>query len=518
MIKKYRKYLLCILSLVTDSLSASEQLRGISIFSPRAQNVNAARDIAGWHPYIHRYDAHDNYTAFSITPSYNQSLRPQRMALVMWNNDTYTVTGSQVLGRENTQELLADYFGLSPAYSGNEFFKPLIKNLLIDGALYVGFDKLVPKLYTQFRTPLVWTQWDLKLAENILTTGEGTLYPAGYMAPTAVTPPYETYTQAMRGNQSFGEVEKLKYGKIDGAQAKSGVATLEWILGYDFISRERSHFGLNFRVSAPTGSRTKGEYFFEPRVGNGKLWQVGIGFTGHTRVWEKDDNQELGFFVDVNMTHLCNGTQHRSFDFCKNGFYSRYILLKEFDEDGMFAEKILPAINVTTLKCHVANDIQVDAVLMFGYTYNDFVFDIGYNGWIRSREKVSIHECIPHNRYGIKGVAYAASPITGKPLNITESNATIFETHNIVFDDPSPVFISTADLDPESAASPLLLTHKFFVHFAHTFLNTDKYPVSPFIGMGAEIEFEGINSRNATQPDRTTMGQASVWLKGGISY
>lgn len=145
-------------------------------------------------------------------------------------------------------------------------------------------------------------------------------------------------------------------------------------------------------------------------------------------------------------------------------------------------------------------------------------FDIGYNGWIRSREKISIEQQIPNNRYGLKGLAFATSPITGERLNLTQSNATIFETTNIVFDDPSPVFISNADLNPKSAASPLLLTHKFFVHFAHTFLNTDKYPVSPFIGIGAEIEFEGINTRNAVQPDRTTMGQASVWVKGGISY
>lgn len=512
------KLITSILLCSTLASTASEQLRGISIFSPRAQNVNAARDIAGWHPYIHRYDAQDNYTAFSITPSYNQSLRPERMSLALFNDDTYMLTGSQVPGRADTDQLLADYFGLSPEYAGNAFFKPLIRNLFIEVAWYIGFDRWVPGLYTQFRVPGVWTQWDLKLSEQLLDPEANAPYPKGYMAPTAILAPYHTYTESMTGTRSFGEVEPLRYGKIAGAQSKSGIAALEWIFGYDFINRETAHFGMNFRVAAPTGSRTKGKYFFEPRVGNGKLWEVGIGFTSHVRVWEKDAEQELGFFVDVNLTHLCKGTEHRSFDFCKNGFYSRYILLKEFDNQGEFIEKMLPAINVTTLKCSVSNDIQVDAVLMFGYTYNDFIFDIGYNGWIRSREKVSIKGSIPENRYGLKGVQYAASPITGQPLNTTESSATIFETQPIVSDGLLPTFISTFDLNPKSAASPLLLTHKFFTHFAHTFLNTSDYPISPFIGIGAEIEFEGINSRNAVQPDRTTMGQASVWLKGGISY
>jgi hypothetical protein len=517
MTQKNVLFLPCILLITTIHLSASEQLRGISVFSPRAQNDNAARDISGWHPYIHRYDAQKNYKAFSITPIFNQSLRPEKMSLVFFNNDTYMLTGSQVDGREDTQELLADYFGLSPAFSADAFFKPLIRNLMLDGALYIGFDSWVKGLYMQFRTLGIWTQWNPHLTEGLLNNGADVLYPAGYMDVNAIQAPYDSYVQAMTGTRAFGQVEKLKFGKIAGAQSKSGFASLEWIFGYDFISRETSHFGLNFRVTAPTGSRTKGKYFFEPRVGNGKLWEVGLGLTSHVRVWEKDAEQELGFFIDVNFTHFCKGTERRSFDFTQNGFYSRYILLKEFDQNGMFTSTMLPAINVTTLKCKVSVDIQVDAVLMFGYTYNDFIFDIGYNGWIRSREKVSIKQSIAPNRYGLKGVQFAASPITGLPLNTTESTATIFETQPIIPDD-IPLFISIADLNPQSAASPLLLTHKFFVHFAHTFLNQPNYPISPFLGIGAEIEFEGINRGNAVQPDRTTMGQASVWLKGGISY
>jgi len=517
MIEKNRFFLLFLSLIISSTATASEQLRGISIFSPRAQNDNAARDISGWHPYIHRYDAQKNYKAFSITPIFNQSLRPEKMSLALFNSDTYTLTGSQVPGRADTQELLADYFGLSPAFSADAFFKPLIRNLMIDGALYVGFDSWVKGLYMQFRTLGVWTQWDLHLSEGILTTGEDVPYPAGYMDVNAVNAPYLSYVEAMAGTRNFGEVERLKYGKIAKAQTKTGFASLEWIFGYDFVSKETAHCGLNFRVTAPTGSRTKGKYFFEPRVGNGKLWEVGFGFTSHARIWEKDADQELSFFFDVNFVRFCKGTERRSFDFTKNGFYSRYILLKEFNQEGMFTSKMLPAINVTTLKCKVSVDIQMDAVLMFGYTYNDFIFDLGYNGWIRSREHVHIAQRIPANRYGLKGVQYAASPITGLPLNTTESTATIFETQPIIPDD-TPVFISTSDLNHKSAASPMLLTHKFFVHFAHTFCNDDRYVRSPFLGIGAEIEFEGINRGNAVQPDRTTMGQASVWLKGGISY
>src|SRR5579871_2486270 len=92
-------------------LHSSEELRGISFFSPRSQDMNAARDTVGWHPFIHRYDMQQNYFVFSITPEYNQSVRPKNISLALFNSDTFSLSGSQIPGRADTQELLADYFG-----------------------------------------------------------------------------------------------------------------------------------------------------------------------------------------------------------------------------------------------------------------------------------------------------------------------------------------------------------------------------------------------------------------------
>ncbi|HLJ31523.1 MAG TPA: hypothetical protein VKU36_03745 [Candidatus Babeliales bacterium] len=500
-----------------NEINAVNQLRGISIFSPRSQDINAARDVVGWHPFIHRPNANKNYSVLAFTSQYNQSLRPKNISLALFNSDIFSLSGSQIPGREGTQELLADYFGLSPAFASDAFFKPLIQNLELDMAWYLGLDAWARGLYFQLRGPAIWTKWDLHLSEDNLDEGFTTPFPPGYMAEDAVVAPYPSYTQAMKGLVPFGEVEPLKFGKICGAQTLSGLAAVEMVFGWDFIQRETSHCGFNIRASAPTGSRPKGIFFFEPRVGCGKHWQVGVGFTGHTRLWEKDGEQELIMWVDVNFTNMRKAWQHRSFDFCKNGFFSRYILLKEFDENGMFIEKMLPAINVTTLKCHVWKSIQVDMVFMFGYTYNNFVFDIGYNGWIRSREKIKLLECIPANKYGLKGVQFAVNPVTQQPNDTTESTATIFETQPIIADQ-IPIFISTQDLNVESAASPLILTQKLFWHLSNSWPECRNGNANPFFGIGAEIEFEGINSRNAYQPTNTTMGQASVWLKGGVAF
>ena len=499
-------------------LYSSEELRGISFFSPRSQDMNAARDIVGWHPFIHRYDAQTNYSVFSFTPEYNQSLRPKNISLALFNSDTFSLSGSEIPGRQDTNELLADYFGLSPAFASDAFFKPFIRNLILDMALYIGFDKWIRGLYLQLRAPAVWTQWNLHLSDCIIEEDENTLYPAGYMAENAVKPPYHSYTQAMRGLYDFGQVEKLKYGKICSAQTLSGLAAFEIVFGYDFISKERSHMGINFRASVPTGSRPKGTFFFEPRVGCGKNWRIGFGFTGHTRLWEKDGEQELAMWVEANFTSMLKSHQIRSFDLCKNGFFSRYILAKEFDQNGIFTENILPVINFTTLDCNVHCRIVVDMVFMFAYTYNDFTFDIGYNGWIRSKEKISLREGIAPDKYGLKGVQFAVNPITQQPDNSTESLATIYETGPIISDGLFPVFINTNDINVKSAASPLLITQKFFCNLSYAWLHCTSINSIPYFGIGAEIEFEGINTRNSYQPTNTTMGQASVWLKGGMSF
>ena len=518
MIKKSNLIALAaITSLISSCNYCSEELRGISFFSPRSQDMNAARDIVGWHPFIHM-NANQNYSALAFTPQYNQSLRPKNISLALFNSDTFSLSGSQIPDRSGTDELLADYFGLSPAFASNAFFKPLIRNLIADIALYIGFNKWVKGLYAQFRGPGVWTQWDMKLSDTIIQAGTNIPYPVGYMAATAVNAPYDSYTQAMRGVSSYGQVAPLEYGKICGAQTLSGLAALEMVLGYDFILNDQSHMGINFRASAPTGSRPKSLFFFEPRVGCGKNWRLGVGFTGHTRLWERDGEQELIMWVDANFTTMLKAHQQRSFDFKENGFFSRYILAKEFNTDGLFVERIVPAINFTTLKCNVHNSIVVDMVFMFAYSYNDFLFDIGYNGWIRSREKIELLECIPSNKYGLKGIQYAVDPITGQPNNTTESTATIFETGTVTSDGLFPVFISTNDLDVKSAASPLIITQKLFWNFSYAWTKCTHIDSVPFLGIGAEIEFEGINTRNAYQPTNTTMGQASVWIKGGFSF
>ncbi len=500
----------------------NQVLQGVSFFSPRSQSIDAARNIIGWHPYIHRYDTESWYGVLTATPEYTKSFHADRIAQALFGTDRLFISGSQVLDR-GCNDILADYFGLSPLFQSCVELSPTIQNFIFTFAAYIGLDGWVPGLYLEIYAPAVWTRWNFQMCESVITGTVGE-FPLLYMANDAVTPPISQFSDAFTGNVTFGQMtQPYMFGKICDAQTKGGLSDLQVILGYDIVSKERGHAGLNLRMAAPTGSRPNSEFFFEPIVGNGKHWEFGVGFDGKIMVWESDGIQQLSVFSTLNFVHIFGAQQCRSFDLCCNGFGSRFILAKEFDETGNYTGVLTPAINVTTLCCDVSVDLQFEFLFMFGYTHGGIEFDVGYNGWIRSKEKISLKDCIPTNKFGLKGIQDAVD-IFGMLNAFTQSTATLhgdnLDEQPFVADPNPPVFFNTCDLDLSSAASPMVMTHKIFTYVGYGWRD-EKYEITgtiPFIGVGLSVEFEGINSSNTEKPNENTLSQWAFWLKGGVSF
>src|SRR2546423_529713 len=132
-----RKVSLFILSILgINNLSAFEFM-GTSFFNPRSQSTNVARDLVGWHSLINRYDPPSLYGAVSITPSFGQILRQRRAAEAIFGTDIFSISGSLVPDR-SLDDVLADYFGLSPSFSSIVEFKPFIRTGQIDFGFYLG--------------------------------------------------------------------------------------------------------------------------------------------------------------------------------------------------------------------------------------------------------------------------------------------------------------------------------------------------------------------------------------------
>jgi len=495
-----------------------QQLEGRSFFSPRSQSTNLAREMSGWYPHIYQYGMTTNYSSIAINPAYAHSVRPARIAECLFGTDTLAISGSTIENR-GPQDLLADYFGLSPQFASVVKISPEIKNLMINIDGYWGFDKYCNGLYARVHVPLVWTRWRLDMCEEVELTGQTVPFPPLYMAQEAIPAPTDTFLDVLNGTIRFGQMqEPLAYGKVNGAQTTTGVSDIQFTLGWNFILEERGHLGLSLRAAAATGTKPKSRFLFEPLVGNGHHWECGIGLSALSLLWEKDGEQELSFCVELNMMYSCASKQKRSFDLSPNGLCSRYMLVKEFDENGNYTGHLSPLINHTTLDCKIHIDVQCDILFMFDYTYNGLVFDIVYNGWIRSREKIALDACFAKNRFALKGIQDVLFN-TGELSNITQSSATIhgnnFSDQVIVADPIPPLFISGDDLNLLSATAWRMLTHKIFGYIGYSwFESTLRY--KPFIGIGGEIEFEGENERNSVQVDKPTMSQLGLWFKVGF--
>jgi hypothetical protein len=505
---------------------------GITFFSPRSQIVNSAQELIRDHQYIYQ-----NYVVrehmFDITVGLAHSFAADRLATIIFGNSVLTVSGSELVDR-NVHDLLADYFGLSPTFKSTVQILPKIENVIVPATLYYNLDPVLFGLYVRLQVPLVWNRSHVEMVENVIDTGTNAPFPAEYMAIPSIMSPYSSFTQALKHPTPFGAMyEPRLFGNLASCQPPDTLtianitADLGW--NYFFNDEQTSHLGIKFRVVTPNSTRPKNKLLYEPLAGNGHHWELGLGLNGHGLLWSPDDQQELNLYINLLITSILTSRQCRSFDLknrptCLSKFFSRYMLVKEFDEAGLAEGRLAPLINYSTLACDVSTPAQFDGSLMFAYTRKQLTFDIGYNGWIRTKENIRLRSGLPYNRLGLKGIQSTFTP-TNFPSPVTESTATIFGAYlgaqGAVADPLSPQFINTQDIDPYSARSPLVLTHKIFTYLGYTWDELHKQcQLQPFIGLGAEFEFEGINDINDYEPPtgKNTMSQWSFWFRAGLLF
>lgn len=507
----YSTTMLAVLLVCVSKYTDAYELYGSSFYAARSQSVNLARHLVGYCQF-ENFANKGFETALFVTPEYSQSFRSPRVAEYYYNSNVIALSGSKVAHR-NQFDFLADNFGLPQNYEGTVRMDPVIYNALAEFDLYLCYRNWFFHMFA----PVAWTKWNYAMCECATTSNEQ--FPAGYMAAQAVRPAVNSYIGAMRGYISYGDVVTgMTEGLINGPRSAHGLADLRFLLGYHIRRDERAYLGLSLVCAAPTGTTARSAYFFEPVIGNGHHWELGVGFDGRALAWEAAGEHTLSFYGSIRATTMFKNHQYRSFDFCKNGFASRFLLLKEFNDAGVYAGRLVPAINVTTLPCSVWSVAQFDIALMLGYLSRGLEIDFGYNAWIRTEEHVRIKGEIPAHRYGIKGVQNVTTS-TGAPDNKTQSCATIYGNNyddRDLLADQSPVFISINDLNVCSGAARSAFTQKFFGNVGYTW---HKYCyIDPYMSIGGEVEFEGLAPVRRRQANNNSVAQWGVWLKGGMFY
>ncbi|MCX5922066.1 MAG: hypothetical protein NTX86_01940 [Candidatus Dependentiae bacterium] len=435
----------------------------------RSQSENAARNLCGVQRYINKcsrenvggIDALDccspldlsahSYGEFSITPEYTQTFRGKYITEYFFGraavDGKVVFSGSKVLNR-GPNDLLADYFGLPQDFRSTVCFNPRVQNFLVDFDLYIGLDKWARSAFFRITAPLVYTRWSMNAREQV--SAEGDLpFPLGYMnvleVPRASLP--QGVLDTFGGNVTFGDLKvPLQYGKISKCpkvRSLTRLSDVQIALGWNFVNNDISHMGFAIRTALPAGNKPESEYLFEPIVGNGGHFELGLGFTSHLKFWEcEDNNQSIALYFDCNVTHLFDTKQVRTFDYLDNGPLSRYILSAVFKDivqnaeqenvlgsvsavsaKSEYAGEIFNSINQITLCTNVNIQLQADVVFKLAYTYKNFEFDIGYNFWGRTQERLNIADEVAIELYGLKGDAFMyGAALPGAAANMGHMN------------------------------------------------------------------------------------------------
>ncbi len=495
------------------------------------------------------------------------------------------ISGSAASDR-GPHDWLADYFGLPRDYQSTVLLVPRIQNFILDFSLYLGLDRWLNGLYFKIYGPYVNTRWSLNATENITSTGS-LGYFQGYFSSNDVPVANLTRTFLEYGNGNtvprinnnyalYGEASCETYGpcsdlgtitwqplccsRFDNSCAcdnlvLNGFAELRFVLGYNFLDNAAAdyHLGAGIYAAAPTGSRIgegkTGLYAFEPIVGNGKHWELGGQITAHQIWWRSDDEEKsFGFYLEANITHLFAACQTRCFDLCSAGINSRYMLAQELSSNGTtypmlesavdtlgleFANNYAPVANLTRRSVTSTISAQGDVAFCLSYNMNGFQWDLGYNFWGRSCEKLCINNSSSSSMgtWALKGDERVYGFVNNGPMQslaiklaVSDSQATIHAgsnlTHSVDYTPIQPMqvtnfyadnIVSLADNNvailPESSIAiyasnpPIFIqecdfnlggttgfSHKLFTHFNWAWTENENRNWVPYLGVGAEVE------------------------------
>ena len=512
-------------------------LYGKTFFSFRPQDSDSARRILGWFNADYRVDLlkQEIKSVLTISPQYTRSLNPQEITQWFFFNGrksmtvglpdethVYDIDGSQIgLSLGTSYDPYTDSVFLTPGKIGSVWAKPVVENYIIDLDLWYDLSSWHENLWSRLECPIVYMQTNM----HMYASGRGNQtenYPNGLFSTTSTlvdaygdemcnntVVPYSSILCALAGNQGWGAVEPLSSGKFPLCGLnKWGVAGLHFDLGYDIWDIAPWFFAGSLHVVFPTGNRPKGTYVFEPIVGANKSWQFGATVIAH--YIKEFERNEIGIYLYAVGTHLFKSKQDRVFSLRANGPGSQLLLLKQFGSSDTDLIGIQREANVFCGKTKIGATLMFDGSLMLQFSQDKFVADVGYNFWVRTKERRSNEVCFreyAEGTYGIKGsepmseasfVGGPFAPVLCSADFNTDSAATIALSGAT---DATPTFISPSDIDYGSALAPTSMSHKVFAAVG--------FKSSWFALLSGEAEF-GTNN--------TVINQWGVMLKLGKEF
>jgi len=151
---------------------------------------------------------------------------------------------------------------------------------------------------------------------------------------------------------------------------------------------------------------------------------------------------------------------------------------------------------------------MADLALMLQYDKCNWSTALGWNFWLRTKEKLSGNLCSnPFSgsdfRYAIKGSTLANNLETQSTATI--GNCGVTDPSSLLLP-PTPVFLTAADVDVCPALNSRTFSNKVFGFLSYNWKDCE---YSPYVLLEGEVEFGNSNK---------AVDQWGVMLKGGVQF
>ena len=449
-------------------------------------------------------------------------------AAALWsgsNTMNVTLGTNQAADPNDGTWLSGDQLGLG--YSSNN----VVGSMTLDPISYqTGANFLVAleaissndmEFFAHVNIPVGVAVTDLQLTSNV---ERGDTAYGDILSPSSDDWGPHSLVEAFKGGNTIGsQYIGLKYGKIDGRQS-TGVqlGDVKMSVGINLVHNENICWGLAVRGVAPLGNVATGEYIQQPIFGNGGYWHAGLQTMGHFILSDENDTQ-IRLKFDAWAVHVfANKKSKRSFDTITNGNGSKYLMVADYlnaDPDYIIKTGgIQNLINFSTLKVNSSFAAEFDALLAFSLQSDGFTFDLGYEFWGRTKEKLSLIEKLDNQRFGFLGQQRTTSgnDTTTGSNNYGEKNAVMGKLQPNNGDNLNDLTtdltqaanrIADTDLNVAGQTAPAVYTSTAFANASYQW---DTKHFTPHVGMHASWEFS--HSKNQAIP---TVGVA---INAGLAF
>ncbi|MBX9830852.1 hypothetical protein K2X40_02760 [Candidatus Babeliales bacterium] len=503
--KLMRNCLLITALAVVSNVQADGDSHNQTFLNPRSHGVNLAlENVNGWQKLIHRKGADDTfggnfqvigyYMASTDEDELGEYFAPETFPAANTLRDHHfnfgTAAGNTAVANQtlNFRHFVHqyDYAGANAEWVRVNL-QPEQRAYGVHLNYHQDLDKILKGLYFKINVPIVNVENSI---DPEFTAGAVAVNLTNVSTAATATDGLKAYFNGTFANTTPENAQEalkyLKFGANNNEDSSTGVADIDFILGYYFLYTNKYRLAVNMGVTIPTGDDADSNKLFEAIVGNGDHWAFGAGLDGGATVWTNGDHS-ISVHSALNYRYLFEGTERRTLglkdDSGKIIPYGHYALV---GQAGTGADvTLIPAANKLTVDCDVTPGSQLDMIVAFAYHYCGFTFDLGYNLFFREEEDV--------DRKGSAAIFGSTASIWGivNPNADPAGGLVAGDIQQAAGNFVLATGLQDKNITTDNAETPDQLTHKIYAGLSYA---TYDWDVPLFIGLHGHYEWASDNS------------------------